>query len=258
MPRSKLPFRRLLPMAPARCLSTPAPSLSRARTSSLHLPPVMRCRRCIFDAKWSRPAASSATARTALTAIARWASTPAVSLEARSQPTCRSCSRRNLNWSSTARPPARSGSTSRRACSPSLMKSSNDRLGDRLAVAGLKVKSAPIVVLCGECRSAGWRGYVFVQPFDDHLRDGVAVLLHHHHVAVAAQANLGERQVIDLDIRLIEIRHGAVVVGCVERGLSGKIEDRPLAHGNQPARRLLLPPATHQIRRLGFVLADEF
>src|SRR5262249_3314175 len=41
-------------------------------------------------------------------------------------------SRRNLNWSSTARPPARSGWTSRRACSPSSMKSSSDRLGGRL------------------------------------------------------------------------------------------------------------------------------
>ena len=54
------------------------------------------------------------------TRLDRSASMSAASSRARSPPTCRSCSRRSSNWSSTPRPPGCSALPCRRRCSPSL------------------------------------------------------------------------------------------------------------------------------------------
>src|SRR5262249_7623754 len=56
----------------------------------------------------------------------------------------------------------------------------------------------------------------FVQPLDDHLCDRVAVLFHHHHVAVALDAAVGELDELDRHARLAQIFDIAVIVAGIE------------------------------------------
>lgn len=48
---------------------------------------------------------------------------------------------------------------------------------------------------------------VLVEPLDDYLRDGVAVLLHHHHVPISAETDVGQFDEGDIHARLLEVAH---------------------------------------------------
>jgi putative ABC transport system substrate-binding protein len=76
------------------------------------------CRRSMRRENSSTPADCSRTPPTIPTSIAAPRPTSTRFSRARSRPTCRSSSRPNSKWWSASRPPRRSGSNSRRCCSP--------------------------------------------------------------------------------------------------------------------------------------------
>src|SRR5262245_48776819 len=59
------------------------------------------------------------------------------------------------------------------------------------------------------------RREVLVEPSDDYLRDSIAVLLHHHHVPIPAETNVRQFDEGDIHARLLEVAHGAMVIGGV-------------------------------------------
>ena len=70
-------------------------------------------------------------------------------------------------------------------------------------------------------------------------------------MSVAAQPDVGQFDEIDIHAGLLEISGGAMVVGGIEGGLGGQIQNRPLADCNELARWLLLSPALHQVGPIG-------
>ena len=90
----------------------------------------------------------------------------------------------------------------------------------------------------------------------DDRGDLLVVLLVHHHVAVAFDAEVGEPHEGRLDSRLLQVLHGAVVIGCVIGRLRHHHQDRHFQVG-QLARRLRLQVAPDQIRSIGLVLLRD-
>jgi len=95
------------------------------------------------------------------------------------------------------------------------------QLGELLAVAHAYELDAPVEdeggILLDEGGELG--GQRLLQPLLDHARDHVAVLLQHHHVAVALDAPVAQPDEGVLHAGLREILHGAVVIRGVIRGL---------------------------------------
>src|SRR5688572_10482905 len=70
--------------------------------------------------------------------------------------------------------------------------------------------------------SAGYRRrHVVLDPVHDELDHVVTVLLEHHHVAVAADADLLEANEVGLDARLVEELRDARIVDAVIRAVGG-------------------------------------
>ena len=57
---------------------------------------------------------------------------------------------------------------------------------------------------------------VLVEPLDDYLRDSIAVFLHHRHMSVSAETDVGQFDEGDIHARLLEVAHGAMVIGGVK------------------------------------------
>ena len=95
-----------------------------------------------------------------------------------------------------------------------------------------------------------------LEPLRDDGGDLLVVLLVHHHVAVAFDAEVGELQEGRPGARLLQIFHRAVVIGGVIRGLRHHQQDRHF-QVRQHARRLLLQMALHQIGPVRLILLHD-
>jgi hypothetical protein len=92
---------------------------------------------------------------------------------------------------------------------------------------------ASVLAVCGlseerplpdNCRH---RSDVLVKPFGYHLGDGIAVLLHHHHMSVAVKADIGQLHERDVHPCLLQVTYSAMAIGRVKGCLGGEIENRP-------------------------------
>src|SRR5712692_3234376 len=64
-----------------------------------------------------------------------------------------------------------------------------------------------------------------IEPARDHRGDLPVVLFQHHHVAVAADTQIGEPDERGVDSRLTQVFHRAVIVGRVVGRLGGEDQD---------------------------------
>ena len=96
-----------------------------------------------------------------------------------------------------------------------------------------------------------------VEPLGHDGTDLRIVLLQHHHVAVAVDADIGELDPGGMDAGLLKVLDGAMIVRRVIGRLRRQDQNRQLLEIRERARRRLLPPASDEVRPIGLVLMLE-
>ncbi len=124
--------------------------------------------------------------------------------------------------------PVRRNDSSRAAYNwPSRPKVSVAWISDKAETAASSIKACRHVTIPAPADEATglsfWPGWPGMQSFDrlsshrvgpgsDHLCDRIAIFLQHHHMAVAANADGFQTDMIDIDTRLLQVRRRALVI----------------------------------------------